>query len=78
MYLIFSNPNISLNFMKQQVTERNDLLKYKLNTLTIKKSSWNFPDSMAGNLLKRLDTCLSNEFSKGISPTPKDNTLITS
>lgn len=27
---------------------------------------------MAGNLLKRLDTCLSNEFSQGISPVFKD------
>lgn len=37
--------------------------------LTIKKSSRNFPDSMAGNLLRRLETCLSREFSQGISPT---------
>lgn len=37
--------------------------------LTIKKSSKNFPDPMVSNHLRRLDTCISSEFSKGISPT---------
>lgn len=41
--------------------------------LTIKKSSWNFSDSVTGNLLSKLDTCLSREFSKGISPDSKNN-----
>lgn len=45
----------------------NQILNFR-KILTIKKSSWNFSDSIAGNLLKRLETCLSNEFSEGISP----------
>lgn len=45
-----------------------DTIIYRDKSLTIKKSSWNFSDSTAGNLLRRLETCLSNEFSQAISP----------
>lgn len=45
------------------------------NKLTIKKSSWNFPDSIAGNLLRRLDTCLNRELSQGTSPVFKQHNV---